>query len=646
MEPKSQRTLGRYGYRVAQIALDALVLSMAFAVGWLLRFDWQPTLEAIKRLLFQLPYVTLFELTLLYAFGAHRLVWRFISMRDAVRLGYAIGTSALVLFVARAISVKVGWGYATYALVPLTVIAINAVLAYTGIVGVRVLRRLLYERSERLGRHPSGVPAHRVLLLGAGRAGQAAARESAGRPDLGMHLVGFLDDDPTKIGTRIQGVDVLGPTSALGKVVSARDVDQVVLAMTQVEGEVVRRIAGECKALGVPAKMVPALHEILGGQVSVSRLRDVDIEDLLGRDPVELDTHAICDFMQHKVAVVTGAGGSIGSEICRQVASFEPRCLVLVERFETALFDIHNELVRRFPGLAIAPRLADVTDRRRMQAVLAEHGADVVFHAAAHKHVPMMEWNPGEAIKNNVLGTKIVADLAAECGVGHFVLISTDKAVSPASVMGAAKRVAELYVQAMAQRAPRTVFVSVRFGNVLGSSGSVIPIFKRQIAEGGPITVTHPEMRRYFMTIPEATQLVLQAATLGKGGEVFILDMGKPVKIVDLARDLIALSGLKPNDIEIEFIGTRPGEKLFEVLSTEEEKAATTRHPKIFVGRIPPADPAVVSKGVAELLDAAEASDNERVREVLRRVVADYKPTDEARAAGEGAAKKGALTGA
>ena len=616
----ARKQLGRYGYRLAQLSVDAGALAVAFVLAYLIRFDWLPDTETLDRLLLQTPYVVLLEVGLLYAHGARRLVWRFIALRDLPRLAEGVLLATLLLLVVRGIASSAA---IPAALVPLGVIAINAVLAYAGVVGVRILRRTLYERRERLGRTtPAGL--QRVLLVGAGRAGQLAAREIAGRPDLGLHMVGFLDDDPVKIGTRIQGIDVLGSTVQLPELVQKHEVDQVVLTMAQVEGAVVRRIVEACKVLGVPLKVIPGLYEILGGRVSVSRLRDVEIEDLLGRDPVELDIAAIRSFMQHKVLVVTGAGGSIGSEICRQVAAYNPQRLVLVDRFENALFEIHGELARSFPDVLCEPRVADVADRRRVERVLAEFGCDVLFHAAAHKHVPMMEWNPSEAVKNNVGGTQALADLAHAFGVGHFVLISTDKAVNPASVMGASKRVAELYVQAMAQRS-QTIYVSVRFGNVLGSAGSVIPTFKRQIAAGGPVTVTHPEMCRYFMTIPEATQLVLEAATLGRGGEVFILDMGKPVRIVDLARDLIALSGLEPGDIEICFTGLRPGEKLFEMLSTAEENAVKTRHPKIFIGRLPPVDLRVVTRQVQQLLAVADSGDHRRIREELAQIVPEYR---------------------
>jgi FlaA1/EpsC-like NDP-sugar epimerase len=363
-------------------------------------------------------------------------------------------------------------------------------------------------------------------------------------------------------------------------------------------------------------------------------MRDVAIEDLLRRDPVALDDQAIVADLRGRVVVVTGAGGSIGSEICRQVAGFEPARLVLVERAENALFEIHRELRQAFPSLRIEPCVADICDVQRTQQIFADHAPEVVFHAAAHKHVPMMEWNPGEAIKNNVLGTRLIADVAHACGARAFVMISTDKAVNPTSVMGATKRAAEVYIQALAKRSS-TRFVTVRFGNVLGSNGSVVPIFKEQIARGGPVTVTHPDMKRYFMTIPEACQLVLQAGSMGCGGEIFILDMGQPVKIVDLARDLIQLSGFSPDEIEIVFTGMRPGEKLHEELSIAAEHAEKTRHPKIMIGKTVAQAPEEVVARLEELKASLPSEGNgDRLRKLLTAIVPEYRPDAAARPGG------------
>lgn len=572
--------------RLAQIAVDIFTLAFAFIAAYLLRFDFALPAQAIKYASFQLPYIVALEYGMIVTAGAHRVVWRFVSASDIVTLARPLVAATVVLVIVRIAMPHLPLGQRIYLTVPFGVILINFFLATMVFMGVRISRRLLTERSDRLN---ISRPAkrRRMILIGAGKSGVQVAQEVTRRPDLGMDLVGFVDDDPMKLGTSVCGYRVLAKIADLRQVVVSKGVDDVVIAITEASKETVRDIVATCEKLSVSVKIIPGLYEIIGGHVNVSRIRDVSIEDLLGRDAVQLDTQAIGLFIEGKTIAVTGAGGSIGSELTRQVAEFNPGKLLLIERAENALFEIHRELIQSFPDLDIRPIIADVTVEARMRSVFTEHHCDAIIHAAAHKHVPMMEWNPSEAVRNNILGTKCVADLAAEFGVGHFVLISTDKAINPTSIMGASKRAAELYVQAMGANQKRTKFVSVRFGNVLGSAGSVVPIFKQQIEKGGPVMVTHPEMVRYFMTIPEAAQLVLQAATLGTGGEVFILDMGKPVKIVDLAYDLIRLSGLRPGeDIEVRFSGMRPGEKLFEELLTADENSDTTTHKKIFVGRV------------------------------------------------------------
>jgi FlaA1/EpsC-like NDP-sugar epimerase len=520
-----------------------------------------------------------------------------------------------------------------FVIVPVGIIFTDYAAVVLGIIGVRVLRRMLAEREGAQASVHAKVTSVPTMLIGAGQGGVAVAKEIRTRPSLGINPVGFLDDDPEKVGTVVHGIPVVGTTARLGEMCARYEAEQVLVTIARVSGSAVRRIVEQCEAAGLPVKIIPALYDIVAGKLDVARIRNVAIEDLLGRDTVQLDMHKIAAFIQGKTVLVTGAGGSIGSELCRQVARFSPSRLLLVERFETALFDIDRYLRRERQDVEIVPYVADITDHTRMQRIFQRGGVDVVFHAAAHKHVPMMEDNPGEAIKNNVLGTKGLADMSAAHGVGHFVMISTDKAVNPTSVMGASKRVAELYVQGMDQQS-NTTFVSVRFGNVLGSNGSVIPVFKQQIADGGPVTVTHPEMTRYFMTIPEATQLVLQAASLGKGGEVFILDMGEPVRIVDLAHDLIRLSGLEPNvDIPIEFSGIRPGEKLFEELATDEERAEKTRHEKIFIGRVQAAAWDGLCTGIERLARCSDSVDHAEVYEALRALIPEFSggaPTEDA----------------
>jgi FlaA1/EpsC-like NDP-sugar epimerase len=458
------------------------------------------------------------------------------------------------------------------------------VLSFIGITGVRALRRILGEHVTSKQYEREEAPQTPTLLVGAGQGGVLIAQEITRRPDLGILPVAFVDDDPVKQGAVIHGIKVRGTTADLLRLAQRHGAKQALITISNAPGSAIRRITESCKGAGLTVKIVPGAYEIVGGRVNLSHVREVAIEDLLRREPVKLGTESVAGIVRGHPVMVTGAGGSIGAELCRQVAAYHPSRLILVERAENNLFEIHSELCRRFADVEVVPCVADITDVPRITSVFREHRPMVVFHAAAHKHVPMMEWNPVEAVKNNILGTQVVADLADSLAVERFVMISTDKAVNPTSVMGATKRAAELYVQALSRQSA-THFATVRFGNVLGSAGSVIPIFRRQIQDGGPITVTHPDMTRYFMTIPEAVQLVMQAAALSSGGETFILDMGQPIRIIDLAHDLIRLSGLEPNkDIEIRYTGIRPGEKLFEELSTAGEGIARTTHPKIFTG--------------------------------------------------------------
>ncbi|MCU0677852.1 MAG: polysaccharide biosynthesis protein [Myxococcota bacterium] len=615
--------------RLSQIAIDLFVLSLAFGLAFFLRWDWSPPADVIGRVFLIAPYVIGLEYLVLVALGVRKFSWRYIGLREIGRIFAALALASVVLLVSRLVvgALQDDFRYLRHGVVPFSVIAMNFVLAFGGIAGVRVVRRMLGERAD--ARRPSLRPRKTelvpTLLVGAGQAGVLVAKELAQRPELGLAPVGFLDDDRLKRGTVIHGIPVLGTSHELEELATEHGARQVLITMANVPGAVVRRIRELADRAGLPAKIIPGIYEIVDGRVNLSRIRDVAIEDLLGRDPVSLDLEALDGFLGDRVVLVTGAGGSIGSELCRQVARFAPRQLVLFEQAENALFEVHRELSAAYPDLELIPCIGDVCDVERVQQTFARHRPSAVFHAAAHKHVPMMEWNPGEAVKNNVGGTKCVADAAHRFGCDAFVMISTDKAVNPTSIMGTTKRVAELYVQTLAAQS-KTRFVTVRFGNVLGSNGSVVPIFREQIAKGGPITVTHPDMRRYFMTIPEACQLVLQAGSMGKGGEIFILDMGEPVKIVDLARDLIALSGLRVGeDIEIVFTGNRPGEKLFEELATDAEHADKTAHPKIFIGKLGSSDPSKTRASVEALLTLANG-EGEAIRRELGALVPEYAP--------------------
>jgi FlaA1/EpsC-like NDP-sugar epimerase len=487
---------------------------------------------------------------------------------------------------------------------------------------VRMAIRIYYEEKQNGNDNEKS---KLVLIIGAGDAGESLLREIERQSDRKYLVVGFIDDDARKKGVRLHGVPVLGTTASLKGIAKENDIDELIIAMPSATHKERRHVVEQCQGTNLKFNIVPDLMSLASGKLSVSQMREVDINDLLGRDPVKLDIDLIQNFISDKVVMITGAGGSIGSEMCRQVSQFKPRKILLVEQAENFLFFIDRELERAFPGMDVRPIICDITDVDRVDHLFELYKPEVVIHAAAHKHVPLMESNPGEAIKNNVVGTRTVAQASAKHGVTNFVMISTDKAVNPTSIMGSSKRIAEMSIQAL-DKISDTHFVTVRFGNVLGSNGSVIPIFTQQIAAGGPVTVTHPDMERYFMTIPEASQLVLQAATMGKGGEIFVLDMGEPVKIVDLARDLITLSGFRPGeDIEIKFSGIRPGEKLFEELSIAGENMQSTRHAKISVWENVPTNKALLDDAIRRLLEVADnTEDYNLIVKIIKEVVTEY----------------------
>jgi len=578
---RRMRLLPRY----LQLALDLLVLVSAFLIAYLLRFDFVIPGRYIWRGSIQLPFVVLIQLLALGLAGVYAYIWCFVGMAEVKAFLIAAVLSVIPLTILRFLM----HGSFELLQVPFSIILADTILAFGGVLGLRIVRRVHYEKFTK-GQQLAAcgdVREEAVLLIGAGSAGVQAASEIKGRGNIRITIKGFIDDDPRKQRSVVQKIKVLGTTADLHRLVKELAIDHVIISIARkVRDGDIRRIVELCESIPIRVRIIPSLDEILHGNVEINHIRDVRIEDLLGREPVELDLQDMRNFLTAKSVMVTGAGGSIGSELARQVARFGPSKLLLVERSEPALFNIDRELSARWSELDIVPLIADVCDRERLQSVFATYEPQVILHAAAHKHVPMMERNPAEAIKNNVLGTLTLGEVAGESEAEVFVLISTDKAVRPTSVMGASKRVAELVLQHLDSRFG-TRFVAVRFGNVIGSAGSVIPIFQDQIRHGGPVTVTHPDMVRYFMTIPEAAQLVLQAGTMSEGGEIFVLDMGVPVSILDLAKDTISLSGLRPYyDIDIKFSGIRPGEKLFEELETNGENMTKTRHPKIFIGKI------------------------------------------------------------
>lgn len=602
-------------YRRAYIiAVHLLLWAAAFFGAFLLRFDFTVPGEYFPELWSWLLVLLGARAVSSFVFGGFHGLWRYTGTRDLVALLKATSVSSVVFVVFIA--------FAGFRAFPRSIFIIEWLLSIMLVgglrLGIRKLRELVSEINEK------SAEKRRILIVGAGDAGEMLLRELQKNQGSRYAPVGFLDDDARKRGARIHGVPVLGSIEEVPAVAKKHEVEEIIIAIPTATGAQMRRILSLCRPCKLHLRTIPGLNQLIDGKVTVNQLRDVAIDDLLGRKPVQLDEEEISACVTGAVVLVSGAGGSIGSELCRQVARFGPKRLILVERTENNLFQIHRELSSAFPELSLVPFVADVGDESRIRAVFKLEAPQVVFHAAAHKHVPMMEWNPGEAVKNNIRGTRVLADVANAFGAERFVMISTDKAVNPTSVMGVTKRIAEIYIQTLSERSS-TRFVTVRFGNVLGSAGSVIPIFKEQIASGGPVTVTHPEMRRYFMTIPEACQLVLQAGSMGEGGEIFVLDMGEPVKIVDLARDLISLSGLTPGeDIEIEFSGVRPGEKLFEELSMDEEKADRTKHPKIFVGRFKRHDWDDVRARVTELEGAADEADAATLKRSFHRVVPEY----------------------
>ncbi|KIG19359.1 UDP-N-acetylglucosamine 4,6-dehydratase [Enhygromyxa salina] len=608
--------------RLARILLDLGVLAVALWLAFALRFDWNIPIPWMRRMLLVMPWVLLCQYLALVIFNVPRCSWQHFGFAELGRLGAAIALSGVLLLVARftAPSIAAVVPSATHVLVPIGAAAADVVLAFVGLAALRAIRRGTSERGRK--RPSTGAPT-RLILVGAGDAGIAVARALGSRADL--DAVAFVDDDPSKQGTRIHGVPVRGQVSELASVCSHYQIDEVLICVARANGGLVRRVTRDVEQLGLPVKMIPNVAEFVDGSVAVQRIRKVALEDLLRRDPVQLDDAAIARDLADRTVLVSGAGGSIGSELCRQVCRYGPRRMILVERSENALFEIHRELRSKFPGIELTPALVDITEREQLRRVFATWRPAVVIHAAAHKHVPMLEYNPGAGILNNVVGTRTIAELAGDYEAASFVMISTDKAVRPRSIMGASKRCAELLIQRLARLQRRTKYTIVRFGNVLGSNGSVVPIFKAQIANMAPVTVTHPDMERYFMTIPEASQLVLQAASMGSGGEIFILDMGEPVRILDLANDLIRLCGLVPGeDIPIEFTGLRPGEKLREELCGVAGLEPTS-HASILCEREATWLRAERLEGdLAELIAVAERGEAAAIRVALRAMLPDF----------------------
>jgi FlaA1/EpsC-like NDP-sugar epimerase len=592
-------------HRIWQVVADAALVAAAWYVAFQVRFD-QGVPGRYDEFLGLDVFIAVVAVKMLVfvAFGLYEHWWRYVSIQDMWRsfLAVTVASTAavLVLYLWNPVN---GWR------LPRGIIAIDWMLVLALVTGVRLLVRTLIERPGRRGIVARGKEA---LIVGAGDAGQLVIREMLKSRALGYTPTALVDDDPRKKNMRLHGIRVLGTTADLPRLLADQKPDEVIIAIPSAPGDVRQRVVNACRDAGVPVKTLPGVHELIAGDLNLfQQLREVQVEDVLGRDSVDLDMPSIASYIAGSTVLVTGAGGSIGSELCRQVAALGAAQIVLVEHAENALVTIERELQHERRFTATVPVLADVKDRVKIRRLFDRHRPDVVFHAAAYKHVPLMEANPLESVRNNVIGTRVIAEVASECGVKRFVLVSTDKAVRPKNVLGQTKALCEWLVEAAAARgANGTSFISVRFGNVLGSSGSVIPLFRRQIARGGPVTVTHPDMERYFMTIPEAVQLIVQAGAIGESGDIFVLDMGKPVKIVDLAHNMIRLSGREPDrDIPIEFIGVRPGEKLHEDLWAEGEAAVPTSHPKILRAACRPVDPVWLDEELAELERLADAGE-------------------------------------
>ncbi len=570
----------------APFAADLTVMAVALFAAYTLRynFNWARIHAEASHILLQGILLAVLYTAALAAFGCYRLIWRFISVDDIPRFVYAtalptfVGIPLVVLLPSNAL-----------ARVPVSVLILNAVFILGGILLTRAFWRIVGSGG---GNHAASGAVRHVLLVGAGSTGNQVLREMLQHQRPRIRVVGFVDDDPRKQRALLQGVRVLGPVARLSEILRRQKVDEVIVAVTRAPRTLIQQVTACCEACGVPVRIVPEYYEIITGSVTVNRLREIDITDLLGREEGVLDDPAVLSFFSGKRVLVTGGGGTIGGEIARQVARMGPAQLVVIERAENALYEIERDLRARQTGVPFVPLMGDIGDTHRMETVLAAFQPHILLHAAAHKHVPLMQNNPCEAVKNNILATRRLGQLAIRHRVENFLLISTDKAVRPVSVMGASKRLAEHVIQALNAAGP-TRFCAVRFGNVLGSSGSVVPLFREQIKAGGPVTVTHADMARYFMTTREAVRLVLHAAMLAAGGEIFVLDMGKPVRIVELAEMMIRLSGLRPHeDIAITYTGIRPGEKLHEELDVSERAAIRTEHARVFVGNVPrrPAD--------------------------------------------------------
>ena len=616
------------------VLIDALLVVICFYLAYLFRFEFEISPNELAAFARTLPYVVIVKISVFALFHLYKGMWRYTSLNDLVNVIKAVFTSSLLIVIG-VLMVHRFQGY------PRSVFIVDGFLTFLAIGGIRMMIRLYFVRESGSVSFPSLRPRNqederkRLLIFGAGDAGEKAVREIRDNPRLRYNVVAFIDDDPSKIGRSIHDVPIVDDMKGLNKAVETLNVDEVLIAIPSA-GLLMRQIVAACKGCGVPFKTLPGMGELIEGKVSVKALRDVDYQDLLGRPAVDLKEEDIRGYLENKRVLITGPGGSIGSELVRQMVPFNPENVILLDASEPNLHGIQMELKYIIGYQRYTPILGSVRNGQVLDKIFDRYQPQVVFHAAAYKHVAMMEQNPWQAVHNNIHGSKMVMEKAINHGADHFVLVSTDKAVRPSNVMGASKRVAELILQS--NLGNHTRMMAVRFGNVVGSSGSVIPLFRQQIARGGPVTVTHPDVTRYFMTIPEACQLILQAGALGRGGEIFILEMGTPVRIVDMARDLIRLSGKEPDrDIEIEFKGLEPGEKLYEELITEGEGIVPTEHDKIMVLKNDGGWDGYgdqegfrrwLREGIEELYRLADQQDGCGIRAKLKELVPEYEPQE------------------
>jgi FlaA1/EpsC-like NDP-sugar epimerase len=607
--------------RINQVILDIIVFSLAVFGAYLIRFERLPEGQYLRQFLLLLPFLVLARVLLFYFFRVYSIVWKYVSIRDVLLIIESSLSISALLIIARIASPS----KLAFMRVPFGVIAIEYIMVTMGASGIRMLRRLAYEMQKNKKNIHEGNDLKRVLLIGAGDAGNLAVRELKKRADLGMTVVGFVDDDAKKFNTVIQGLSVLGSSAQIPALAKRMSIDEAIITIANASSRDIRRIVDICKDAGIKVKIIPSIFEMLDDNIRISKIREINIDDLLGRSAVSFDSGRpeVVEKYRNKRIMVTGAGGSIGSELSRQLAAMWARELILLDKDENSIYEIESELRTTMPHCPTIPIITDIRNRPRLKCIIERFRPQIVFHAAAHKHVPLMECNISEAILNNIVGTRNVAELADAHGVEDFVYISTDKAINPTSIMGATKKIGEIIVQGIAAGS-KTRFSCVRFGNVLGSRGSVVPLFRKQIAAGGPVTVTHSDIRRYFMSIAEAVQLIIQVGTLGNGGQIFVLDMGQPIKVEDLARDLIRISGYKESDIGIQYIGLRPGEKLYEEILVDEEKTKATEFQKIFIAPAGEVNSAKFLSVLENMIRAAEQCCDKEVVDCLNSIDIGY----------------------